>query len=274
MLGAAAADTKRVARYRVGGVENVTKASFYLDGLGGGGSLAGQVCRAVLYDSLDQLLAVGDEVLIAAGMPARWVDFPFSSLRGKLQLPVGDVFAGLHFGGASNTIRVYGGDPSGMGGKWNNDTYSDGAASPFGAATALTADLSGFVTLFTPYAPPDETDLYFSRLPFEEAQQIFALGGVVPRSARRVDVGWHSTFTDPETGSNALVRDGGPLMDLLGERVKITTYGRAVPRVVYAYVHGVAPADFEWDLSVTRLAFSRLSALSDTTSPAIVEVVA
>jgi hypothetical protein len=266
-----AADTKRVARFNVPEAGNVAKATFYLDGLGSGG-LGAQVCRAIIYDKLDNLLAQSDEVSIPLGMPGAWVDFAFSKLKGGLGLSVGDLFLGLHCGGYTNTVRVRGSGPHGMGGKFNSDTYSDGAASSFGAATATTSDLSAFLSMFHSYEtnPPDETDLYFSRLPFQDAQKLLGVGG--PVGARVALTGWHDTFTDPETGSNALVRDTGPLASLLGERIKITTYGQQVNRSVYAFVHGVVPADFGWDISLSRHLFGQIAPLATDTVNTKVEV--
>lgn len=269
-----AADTKRVGRFNMPIQAALAKGSAYLDGLGSG-ALGAQVCRMVIYDTADNLVAVSDEVTVALGQPARWVDFGFSALRGKLVLPPGDFFAGLHVGGYTNTIRVYGSGPHGMGGKWNSDTYSDGSSAVFGAATAVSSDLSLFLSYFKPYAMlrPVETDMYFARLPYAVAQSVLSLGG--PSGVQRlVQVGWHDTFIDPETGSVALVRDDSVLMDLLGERVKVTTQEVPVPRSVVAYVHNVVdPRAVEWDLSLSRHLYAQLGLLGSTTITAVAEAV-
>lgn len=266
-----AADVKRVARFNAPEAGNVSKASFYVDGLGTGG-IGPQACRAIIYDRLDALIAQSDEIVVPLGMAAKWLDFVFPKLKGGLALPAGDLFLGIHCGGYPNTIRVYGSGPHGMGGKFNADTYSDGPAASFGAATATTSDLSAYLSLFHSYeaVPPHETDLYFSRLPFQDGQRILGAGG--PVNARAALTGWHDTFLDPETGSNALVRDTGPLVGLLGERIKVTTYGQQVNRSVYAFVHGVAPETLDWDLSLTRHLFGQIASLASDTLSVKVEV--
>jgi hypothetical protein len=267
---ALAADTKRAARFHMPVGGNVAKASVYLDGHGGGS--AEQVARVALYDALNALLTVSDEVAVAQAQAAGWVDFPFTAAAGKVALASADYYLAVHGGATNSTIRLFTDDPHGAGGQWNADTYSDGASNPFGAATALTSNFSAFVTYFLPFVAPVESDLYYSRLPLPEGQAVLGSTGIVKRSAIPVQLGWHSTFTDPEMGSNALVRDGGPLMGLLGERIRITTHGKAAAAVVYAYVHGVMPAASLEDLSVTRLLYSQLSSLSDDNVKVVVEV--
>lgn len=264
------ADVKYAARFNLAESGNVSKASVYLDGLGSGSGA--QVAKVAIYDASNVFVGESEEVTVTDGQAGGWVDFPFVGTKGKLALLAGDYFLAVHGGAAANTIRLYGSDPNGMGGKWNADTYSDGSSDPFGAETTVTSDFAAFVTYFKPWVPPDETDLYFARLPFAEAQKALG-GGPVSRSARPVVVGWHDTFTDPELGSNALVRDGSDLAPLLGERVRITIHGTASPRVVYAYVHGLMPSDSDEDLSVTRLLYSRLSTLADDSIAAIVELI-
>lgn len=269
------ADTKRATRLTMPRTGNLAKGSAYLDG--GGSGVGAQVARLAIYDVNSSLLGQSDEIVVADGQAPAWVDFPFSLADGALGLPAGDLFAAIHAGALSSTIRVYGDDPHGAGGKSNADTYSDGPSNPFGAATGLTADLSIFLSYFEAYADiqPRETDLYYSRLPLEQSQSIFALGGPLEAHARLIDVGWHSTFLDPEIGAVALVRAGSPLEDLLGERIRIRTHGTATSHAVYAYVHDLGPEDtMPWDLSITRLLFSRLAPLATYTLSTIVDVIA
>lgn len=265
------ADVKYAARFNLPDAGNVSKASVYLDGLGSG--TGAQVARVVIYDAANVRVGVSEEVTVADGQAAGWVDFSFLGTKGKLALGVGDYFIAVHGGAFANTIRLFGSDPNGMGGKWNADTYSGGASDPFGAATTVTSDFAAFVTYFKPWVPPDETDLYFSRLPFAGAQKALGSGGPLSKSARPVVVGWHDSFTDPELGSNALVRDGSALAEMLGERVRITSHGTATPKVVYAYIHALLPSNADEDLSVTRLLYSRLSTLADDNVAAIVELI-
>jgi hypothetical protein len=268
-----APDTKRVGRYKMPQSGRLSKLTAYLDGLGSGSIVGPQPCKAVVYDTSNKLLAVSDEVVIAGHQPSGWVDFRFSAAHGRLLLPDTDFYGGIHAGGTTATIRVAGSGPSGMGGKHNADAYADGPADPFGAATTDSADLSLFVTYFSPYSPPNESDLYYSRLPLAESQQVFGATGVDKSLGERVlDVTWHSTFLDVETGANALVRDGSPLAALLGERIRLRTTTIAKPRTVYAYVHDLMSPDSAFDLSVTRLLFSRLGALAEDSIPLLVDV--
>jgi hypothetical protein len=266
-------DTKRVARFTMPVAANVAKGRIYLDGLGGGSGQ--QACRQVIYDAADNLIAVSDEVIVEAGQAAQWVDFVYSMYGGDLALPVGDFFSGIFAGGVSDVIRVYGDDPYGAGGKRNSDTYADGASNPFGAATSLTAGLSLYLLCFAPFATvrPVTADIDYARLPFNDAQEVLAMNGPDAQKRQRlVDVGWHGTFLDPERGSVALVRDTSPLMDLLGERVKVTRQG-AEPRSVVAYVYNVADAAvIDWDLSLSRHLYAQLGMLAEETTSCIVEV--
>lgn len=267
-----AADTKYASRYNLANGDKVAKGSVYLDGLGAGAGLT-QALRLALYDATDTLVATSNEVLVARGQQPGWVDFAFPT-AGDLALLAGDYHVTVLAGPSSGIVRLYGSDPRGMGGKFNADTYSDGSAATFGAATPLTSDFVAFVQMFAAYTAPDETDIYYSRLPFADGQATLAKGGPVGGSQRVTALGWHDTFQDAELGSNALVRENGPLAGYLGERVRITTHASAKPRAVFAYVHGLLPEDSLDDLSVTRLLFSRLSNLSDDTTPVTVEVIA
>lgn len=272
IAGEVIADQKLVMRVTWPWSKNVSKVSVYLDGQGTG--IGDQVVRAIIYDAVtNALAAVSDEVVVRKGQAAGWVDFPFSALKGNLALTPGDYFVGLHTGLQTNTIRMSGSGPSGGGGKFNVDTYADGPAATFGAANAVTWNFALVVTAFEPYLPPDETDIYYSRLPYYDAGAALRTAGRGVAAPRLADAGWHDTFIDPETGANALVRAGGVFEDLLGERIRVTTQSPVDRRGVIAYVHNLADEDiFDWDLSLTRHLFSQLSLLAKETVPVLVEV--
>jgi hypothetical protein len=93
------------------------------------------------------------------------------------------------------------------------------------------------------WSPPDnETDLYYSRLPFHEAQA--KLGETQGDVWYPAVCGWHGTSFDPEKGSVALISTTGVLAveDFLGERLQIKTaatqYG--LDRSVFAYAYNSA----------------------------------
>jgi hypothetical protein len=274
-----ASNTKRVTYVTMPEPLLLAKATAYLDGGGAGvsGSLGAQAVKALVYDGADNLLAESDEVVVQVGEAPTWQDFTFASLRGHLLLPAGLVSLGLHGGGLySNIARVYGDDPHGPGGKTNSDSYADGASLVFGAASALTADMSIFMTAAKRYADiaPRETDGYLARLPWQQAQAALAVAGPIPRTGQVMSVGWHHTVLDAEVGANALVTAPGPFSYLVGERVKITTQGVPYPRAVYAYVHDAVPeGNLDWDLSVTRRVFSQLAMLATDMLDCVVEVV-
>lgn len=272
IAGEVTSDQKLVMRVTWPWQKNVSKVSIYLDGQGSG--IGDQVARAVIYDAAtNALVAVGDEVVVREGQKPGWVDFSFSALKGKLALVPGDIFVGLHTGLAANTIRMSASGPHGGGGKFNLDSYADGPSSPFGTATAVNWDFALYVMAHDSYAPPDETDIYLSRLPFSDAEAALRTAGRGLSTPRLADAGWHDTFIDPETGAVALVRAGGAFEDLLGERIRVSTQTPVDRRVVIAYVHNLADPDaFDWDLSLSRHLFSQVSLLAKETVPVLVEV--
>lgn len=269
-------NVKQVARFNLPQIGTISKASVYLDGLGPGAGT--QVCRFVIYSATDALIAVSDEVTVANDQQPGWVDFTFSAYAGALVMQPGDFFGGIHAGPYTDVIRLYYSQAAhGMGSKWNVDSYADGASATFGVATAQPNDFAAYIAHFSANAVliPDETDMYFSRLPYVPSQRIFGQGGPEMGSTRLVAVGWHDTFIDPETGANALVRDGSDLADmLLGQRIMVTTQGVAMPRSTFAYVSNLADADaFDWDLSLARHSFAQIALLAEETIPTIVDVI-
>lgn len=110
-----------------------TKISAYLDGNGtGSGS---QNVRALIYadssGSPGALKATSAQVTIAKGRAAGWVDFTISP---AVILPAGDYWLVLHSGTTANITRRFGDTVTGSE-RNNTDTYTDGAADPFGTAT-------------------------------------------------------------------------------------------------------------------------------------------
>lgn len=101
-----AADTKLVTRFQFVGPTRLPKLTVYLDGLGGG--VGSQVVRGIVYDSSDALLASGDQISVAAGQAAGWVDLTFKQTPGGVLLPSSGYYdIGIHVGAATNVIRVF-----------------------------------------------------------------------------------------------------------------------------------------------------------------------
>jgi RHS repeat-associated protein len=124
-----------------------TKISAYLDGNGtGSGS---QTVRALIYadssGSPGALKATSAQVTIAKGRAAGWVDFTISP---AITLPSGDYWLVLHSGTTANITRRFGDTLTGAE-RNNTDTYSDGAADPFGTATTGNWSWSTYAT-YTP----------------------------------------------------------------------------------------------------------------------------
>lgn len=113
-----------------------------------------------------------------------------------------------------------------------------------------------------------EPELMAARRAFPKAQQLLA-GVPESRLGRRVDVGWHGTEADPETGACAVVRTGAGFDALIGQVVRLETLqGRSV----FAYVLGAR--DVPADISVTRRTFfPALGVLSRESLSCAVEVV-
>ena len=105
-----------------------------------------------------------------------------------------------------------------------------------------------------------DSDLMISRRAFAVAQEAFS-GSVLRVAAEEAQIGWHSTDTHPETGSVALVREDGDLVDLVGEVVRVERRLNAETRVVYAYVYATGTI---LDDSLSLAAPSWASAFSPT----------
>lgn len=154
------------------------------------------------------------------------------------------------------------------------DSYSDGAAAVLNPNfTPLDEDLSLFATTFQVWQPPSVgvDDFYRARLPFPEAQAAFAALGPRASSSQLATVGWHGSNVDAERGSFAIVQSGGPLDELVGRRIRITTRAKGVRRTVYAFVH--SEADVMQDMTVTRRLFQALAPLGEREALVTVETV-
>lgn len=140
--GAIGSNVKMVNQHTVPGDGVLPYVDIYLDGNGGGAGT--QKFKAVVYADTGSnqpgvKLAESAEVSIAAGAAAAWVRFTFASAptvtNGQL------VWFGW-FSGTTGGVARYFFDGGGAQ-RFNSDTYSDGAASPFGTATSVGQTLSG-----------------------------------------------------------------------------------------------------------------------------------
>ena len=110
----------------------------------------------------------------------------------------------------------------------------------------------------------DETMIQTVRRAFPEAQRLLA--GAPADVGRVLEVGWHHTDTNPETGAAAVVRRGGPLEDWLGSVLLVRRMGGTGADLVVAqaFVYVVGVADVVADLSLARRAFFAISPLAFT----------
>lgn len=106
--------------------------------------------------------------------------------------------------------------------------------------------------------PDNPDDFYIARLPFHEAQCKLSAGGHTLQSRRLAHIGWHGSKFDPEYGSFAIVRSGGPFAEMVGKRMWVATRDRR--RAVYAFVH--TEADIFEDVSLHRRLFEALAPLA------------
>lgn len=174
------------------------------------------------------------------------------------------------YGAGTYGSAVYG---SPITSRMNVDTYADGASSIFGPVTPLTVGMSIFASYTTlAQTTSDEDDFYYARLPFERAQKMLDTGKTEQGSLRVAALGWHGNRLDQERGSFVIVNSAGPLADLVGERLRITSgRGLAQARSIIAYCHTRATLDA--DLSVPRRLFLALGELGDTHPDVEVEIV-
>ncbi len=142
-------------RYTLASSSSVSKLSAYVQG---GGSATAM--RAVIYaDSGNQpgaFVAVSQQVTVAAGQAAGWVDFPVS---GSPTLPAGQYWLGLW---ASNTSALGYYDSVASGGRYAPSTYSAGSNPPAswpGGGSFDSLAYSLYATLGAPPSAPANTAL-------------------------------------------------------------------------------------------------------------------
>jgi len=244
----------------------VAAVGMYVDGLGG--VYGTQKIRAVIYRDQD-FIAMSEEEEIVAGDEAQWIMFQF---RGEIPPFDGEYQVGFHSGDVAGVARVHGQDFGGPSRRQSGgDLYSDGPSDPFGDYELVEGSFRLLVPQFEAYVPLSTTSLtYISRLPFAEAQAALKLRGTRRASRHLISLGWHGTKTDADRGSFAVVRADGPLVGLLGKRVRVSIRGRR-SRIVYAYVHALG--EVAEDLTLTRRLFQELGSLGETTLLAAVEEV-
>jgi hypothetical protein len=134
------------------------------------------------------------------------------------------------------------------------DTYADGPAAAAGTPAALIPPGVASVIELTPeWVPPLIPDEELAARGWHSSQ-LALRGNIESASDRTVTAEWHGTSLDERRGAFALVREGGPLEELVGERVRVTRRSREA----YVYIVG-STDDMDEDLSLTRRAWMALA---------------
>jgi glucose/arabinose dehydrogenase len=130
------ANTKGVSKFSAPASGQITKVEGYLSGMGG--TTGSQVVKAVVYADSGgvpgALLGTSNAVTINAGAAFSWVPFTFST---PPTVTAGPVWIGYLAGTTSGLTQARLDSAAGVI-KYNADTYSDGAANPFGTASQAT----------------------------------------------------------------------------------------------------------------------------------------
>jgi hypothetical protein len=137
------ANTKRAAKFTAT-AGSVTKVDAYVSGSSTNGS---QAIKAVIYSdsggSPQTLLGTSNAVTVTKNQTARWVDFTFPS---PVSVSAGSLWIGFIANTTSGIARIaYTSSTGGL--RFNNDTYSDGAANPFGSASSANEHFTIYASL-------------------------------------------------------------------------------------------------------------------------------
>lgn len=109
-----------------------------------------------------------------------------------------------------------------------------------------------------------------SQLGWRSSQQLLAKGSAVVGSTRSSSCGWHGRTFDERQGATAIVRLGGPLVDLIGKRLKVQSDYQGNTATIYVLVVGVDTV--AEGISLSRRAFLELAPLSTDELPVNVTV--
>lgn len=137
--GGLSSNFKRGSLISLGEAGRLNSLSAYLDGKGGGTGT--QNLRYALYRDAGGVpgakVAESNEISVGAGQAASWVT---AEVPPDILLDPGNYWFVIHSGGTAGIARDFGDGAANWYG--NTDTYSDGAASPFGSGNGGTVTLS------------------------------------------------------------------------------------------------------------------------------------
>lgn len=233
----------------------------YLDGNGVGSGQ--QALRPlVMEDGNLTTLAAGDEAVVADGQPPGWVHLMFDeppTLRAGAQPR-----AGVWGGSAAFTARIAATVITDNELHLYPDPYTaTGDPSISGSPSGLVA-LAGSIVIVgvAPWGPQVAiSDDEIATLPVGVAQSLLT-GGVVSSVGSAI-CGWNYSADAPPPPASAIVRTGGPLEGLVGERVRVTAATETGPASVVVVVIDEDPFDdtLQEDISLARGAFLQIGAL-------------
>lgn len=243
----------------------------YLDGLGAG-SGEQRMRPAVMEADDPATLVLGDEVVVVDGQAAGWVHMTFDlppTIRAGVEPRIG-----VATGPASGLARLAVEDGH-AGVSERYDAVYDEPVVVLGAGTDVDSLATVAAIGVAPWAPPaglTEEDL--AELPIDVVQR--TLDGSAASVVEPAICGWHYSNDSPPPPASAIVRTGGPLEQLVGERVRITAASPIGPASVIVVVVDEQPFDvtIDEDISLSRDAFARVAGLWADAVPARVEVIA
>lgn len=227
--------------------------------------------RAVLASDAGAVLAVGPEVLVAAGSPAGWVSLPFDPAG--LAVAEGACRFGVH-GGPTGDLATYARQSAGADRYSYSVAYGALGASLGAPASTTTGPHLFILETLDGWVAPDVPDEQLARLPWDAAQRALAVSGPVRASRRSAVASWHGVDTDPERGAFCIARSDGALADLVGERVRVAFRVGTRERAVAVFCHDEQdfPDGLVEDISLSRRAFLALAPWAMETIPVTVEV--
>lgn len=244
---------------------------------GGGAPGQTQAFRPVVCDGDDPegTAVVGEELLIpsgGSGSPPGWFWLPFD--RPPVLRAGRPGYLGFYSGGGAGFTWLF--EVGDYGDSLALDTASYVSVGDPVITGSVEQNWRGAMLAVgvETWRVPDVPDEDVAALPLDVASAFFGDGGTVgePRAA---SAGWHYTHDAPPPPASCIVRTGGPLEDLVGERIRLTASTLYGPQSVTLYVIDEQPFEDELaaeDVSLSRTSFQHLAPLTTDLLDVTVEV--
>lgn len=242
------------------GSQFLMRLAGHFDGLGPADG--DQKLRGVVYTAAGALVVDGPIVTIPDGMPGALTWLTFAGTIERIARD-GSFQFGIHTGDLGTGARLR--TPTATMGSAINAPFAAGppanlAAGDAGLIAGMLLETSDLVRI-----PTNVDDEYLASLPYDITQRVFAAAGTLRDTRRSTRAGWYGTKFDPTTGARGIVRSDGPLADLVGERIRVSTRVGGGVRSVAVYVHDEREFPDELadeELLLTRRAFLALGNLA------------